>query len=343
MNKDDFMKFVEENIKYHLPESFANCRFEAGKQLCLIVSEGNSPDAIRLHLEEVYDTFTEDRNIFSALEFIAKNVEEAWFVTGKMDETKEQLRGYINNYEEAKKHLQIVLSDLDVESVLANSVVTQVGAFNAQYRLLLDSFNLESEMSVHVTKNMLDKWGVTAEQLHQDALSVEGRWNKPVLVDAFDIINHLRFNFSKPMNLLENNGAKLDGQSLYTLTNENAYKGAGMLAHSEVLEQIGSLFSDNNYYILPSSKHELLILLDDGSKSVKELREMVQYVNEKEVSAQDLLSDKILYYNSKEKVLELAVDKAENLSKEITNTKQEDVAKNTAKQPKKTAEFTPRM
>ena len=116
-----------------------------------------------------------------------------------------------------------------------------------------------------------------------------------------------------------------------------------MLAHSEVLEQIGSLFSDNNYYILPSSKHELLILLDDGSKSVKELREMVQYVNEKEVLAKDLLSDKILYYNSKEKVLELAVDKAENLSKEITNTKQEDVAKNTAKQPKKTAEFTPRM
>ena len=311
--------------------------------MCLIVSEGNSPDAIRLHLEEVYDTFTEDRNIFSALEFIAKNVEEAWSVTGKMDETKEQLRGYINNYEEAKKHLQIVLSDPDVESVLANSVVTQVGAFNAQYRLPLDSFNLESEMSVHVTKNMLDKWGVTAEQLHQDALSVEGRWNKPVLVDAFDIITHLRFNFPKPMNLLENNGAKLDGQSLYTLTNENAYKGAGMLAHSEVLEQIGSLFSDNNYYILPSSKHELLILLDDGSKSVKELREMVQYVNEKEVSAKDLLSDKILYYNSKEKVLELAVDKAENLSKEITNTKQEDVAKNAAKQPKKTAEFTPRM
>ena len=154
MNKDDFMKIVEENIKYHLPESFADCRFEAGKQMCLIVSEGNSPDAIRLHLEEVYDTFTEDRNIFSALEFIAKNVEEAWSVSGKMDETKEQLLGYINNYEEAKKHLQIVLSDPDVESVLANSVVTQVGAFNAQYRLPLDSFNLESEMSVHVTKNM---------------------------------------------------------------------------------------------------------------------------------------------------------------------------------------------
>lgn len=57
-----------------------------------------------------------------------------------------------------------------------------------------------------------------------------------------------------------------------------------------------------------------MIVLDDGSKSVKELREMVQYVNEKVVSAKDLLSDKILHYNSKEKVLELAVDKAENLS-----------------------------
>ena len=53
MNKDDFMKIVEENIKYHLPESFADCRFEAGKPMSLIVSEGNSPDAIRLHLGEV--------------------------------------------------------------------------------------------------------------------------------------------------------------------------------------------------------------------------------------------------------------------------------------------------
>ena len=77
MNKDDFMKFVEENIKYHLPESFADCRFEAGKQLCLIVSEGNSPDAIRLHLEEVYDTFTEDRNIFLLLHSCLYNLEAA--------------------------------------------------------------------------------------------------------------------------------------------------------------------------------------------------------------------------------------------------------------------------
>lgn len=214
MNKDDFMKIVEENIKYHLPESFADCRFEAGKPMSLIVSEGNSPDAIRLHLGEVYDAFMEDKNIFSVMEFIAKNVEEAWSITGEMDETKEQLQGYINNYEEAKKHLQIVLSDPDVEAVLANSVVTQVGAFNAKYRLLLDSIDLESEMSVSVTQNLLDKWGVTTEQLHQDALSVEGKWNKPVLVDAFDIITHLQFKFSKPMNLLENNGAKLDGQSL---------------------------------------------------------------------------------------------------------------------------------
>lgn len=130
---------------------------------------------------------------------------------------------------------------------------------------------------------------------------------------------------------------------VFSIHNDHDHMHGHMLAHSEVLEQIGSLLSDNNYYILPSSKHELLIVLDDGSKSVKELREMVQYVNEKVVSAKDLLSDKILHYNSKEKVLELAVDKAENLSKEITNTKQEDVAKNTAKQPKKTAEFTPRM
>ena len=105
MNKDDFMKFVEENIKYHLPESFADCRFEAGKQMCLIVSEGNSPDAIRLHLEEVYDTFTEDRNIFFCFGIHCKKCGRSMVRYRKMDETKEQLRGYINNYEEAKKNI----------------------------------------------------------------------------------------------------------------------------------------------------------------------------------------------------------------------------------------------
>lgn len=29
MNREDFMSFVEKNIKFHLPESFATCRFEA--------------------------------------------------------------------------------------------------------------------------------------------------------------------------------------------------------------------------------------------------------------------------------------------------------------------------
>ena len=33
MNREDFMSFVEKNIKFHLPESFATCRFEAGKQM----------------------------------------------------------------------------------------------------------------------------------------------------------------------------------------------------------------------------------------------------------------------------------------------------------------------
>lgn len=342
MNKDDFMKFVEENIKYHLPESFADCRFEAGKQMCLIVSEGNSPDAIRLHLEEVYDTFTEDRNFFSALEFIAKNVEEAWSVTGKMDETKEQLRGYINNYEEAKKHLQIVLNDPDVESVLANSVVTQVGAFNAQYRLLLDSINLESEMSVSVTQDLLDKWGVTKEQLHQDALAVEEKWNQPVLMNLLDMVNHLQFGISKPENLLESEAGLTEEHALYTLTNETAFKGASVLAHSDLLEKISSLMEDRNYFILPSSKHELLILPDDGAVSVAELREMVQFVNTTEISAKDMLSDKVLYYDSKDRVLELAEDKAEDI-KVLDNTKQEEMAKTATRQPKKTIEFTPRM
>lgn len=343
MNKDEFVRFVSKNIKFHLPDSFKSCQIGYDHNMKLIVAEKNAETHLRLDLSEQYETFMRDKNIFLVMENISSNIIEGWKISKNSEYEIEQAKEYANNYDKAKKHLQIIVCDPDINPISQNSVVTSVGEYVARYNINLDT-NTDQNMSIRVTQTVLNQWGISKEQLHQDALAVEEKWNKPVLLNLFDLMNHMRFNFPKPPNLLsENAGGKLDEDEIYMLTNANSFEGAGMLAHSEVLEQISSLLSDNNYYILPSSKHELMIKPDNNSVSVNQLYEMVQLANTKDVPTEDLLSNKILYYNQKEKVLELASDKDKDLSQEVDNTKQEEIVKKAPKQSNGKAEFKPRL
>ena len=58
---------------------------------------------------------------------------------------------------------------------------------------------------------------------------------------------------------------------------------------------------DRNFYILPSSVHELILVLDENESFdeniAAELYNMVRYVNMTEVETEDVLSDNVYYYD----------------------------------------------
>lgn len=53
--------------------------------------------------------------------------------------------------------------------------------------------------------------------------------------------------------------------------------------------------------LLPSSVHEVILLLDKGEMSVRELETMVQEINQEEVQPADRLSDSVYHYDAKER------------------------------------------
>ena len=77
---------------------------------------------------------------------------------------------------------------------------------------------------------------------------------------------------------------------LYTLTNDIEINGASLMLIPGVLEDIGEK-SGMDYYILPSSIHELLIARDDGLVSAKILKEIVHEGNRTEsvIKPEDVL------------------------------------------------------
>lgn len=73
-----------------------------------------------------------------------------------------------------------------------------------------------------------------------------------------------------------------------------------------------------NYFVLPSSIHEVLVLPDYGNLNYMELEQMVKEINKTTVDRKDQLSNDVYYYDSKERLFSLA-SKHEKRSKNIDN------------------------
>jgi hypothetical protein len=83
---------------------------------------------------------------------------------------------------------------------------------------------------------------------------------------------------------------------MYVLTNYKGINGASCLLYPEILDQIGDKLNAD-FYILPSSIHELILIIDDGKMNPISLREMVCEVNQTQVAADEVLSDQVYYYS----------------------------------------------
>lgn len=90
MKKEEFIQFVAKNIKYHLPSEFKDFKIEVGKHMGLVISEKKSPNTIRIYLDEAYEKFMENKNIFPVMETVANNITQGWHTVGKIRDEKDR-------------------------------------------------------------------------------------------------------------------------------------------------------------------------------------------------------------------------------------------------------------
>lgn len=89
-----------------------------------------------------------------------------------------------------------------------------------------------------------------------------------------------------------------EDEVMYVLTNKEKYFGAaGILFCAELFQEV---IGKNNFYILPSSVHELILVKDDEGCDMQGLSAMVRCVNEEQVDREERLSDHAYYYDWKQ-------------------------------------------
>ena len=83
---------------------------------------------------------------------------------------------------------------------------------------------------------------------------------------------------------------------LSVLSNESGIEGAAVIACPEVLKAVQKEIGED-FYILPSSIHEVLVLPKTYTDDVEDLKQMVSSINEAEVAPEDRLSDNVYEFD----------------------------------------------
>lgn len=91
-------------------------------------------------------------------------------------------------------------------------------------------------------------------------------------------------------------------EMMYVLSNYIRSFGAAAVLYKDVLKKIAILLNDD-YYILPSSVHEVIVVPKSKAIRSQEFKQMVREINETQVDEEEVLSDNVYFYNRAEEVL----------------------------------------
>ena len=153
-------------------------------------------------------------------------------------------------------------------------------------------------------------WEITENELYEKAIK-----NTPVL-QRYDI-KTMKDVLCEMMLLEEMEGKEIlnkneyiedlqDATPMYVLSNRTRVQGASCILYPNILKDFASAVK-SDFYILPSSVHEVILLPAQGDEDKEGLKRMVCEVNETQVEREEVLSDSVYYYSQEKGELSILV------------------------------------
>lgn len=147
--------------------------------------------------------------------------------------------------------------------------------------------------SIQIANDMLDKWNTSVEELYEVSKQNTPRL-LPLVFNGLGEFMKKVFPEFESMDVSEKDG-------LYILTNQYQYMGASCILYDHVLEDIGNRLN-GNFYLLPSSTHELLIYPGEELDE-EEMKCTIEEINRTYVSQEEVLSNHVYFYDRTTKTL----------------------------------------
>ena len=145
--------------------------------------------------------------------------------------------------------------------------------------------------SMLIKDEHLAMWNVTAEEICRRAYENTGKLLPYELKTMKAVIQELTDTESENKE-----------DVMYVLSNRSRSYGAAAILYKGRLEGIGEYLKED-YYVLPSSVHEVIIIPQSAAPGQEELSDLVTEINTTQVDAEEVLSNHAYYYDRKKKKL----------------------------------------
>lgn len=317
MSFEEFSGRIESSIKDYLPQDFAtaevkiseNRKINESYQGLNVLKEGQviSP---AINLNEAYAEYQKTGDIESVMDKI---------VNLAMKEPEGLDVHILDSYEHAKEGLFIRVCNAETNRDLLENVPHEIVGDLAVTCHVMVGRDEDGFGSTLVNYDLLDKFGISEEQLKADAMENSSRILSPTIESMNNVMARMMGFSDVDLNTVpfetavENFDFRKD--SMFVLTNTNAINGAAAMFYPEVMEQLGE-HAGGDLFVIPSSVHEVLLVPDDGTMNRTDLENIIRDINAHEVDPKDRLSDNLYHYDSKDHRLERAVDFEERMEME---------------------------
>lgn len=314
---EEFKKEVMEHFPEYLPERYKNSVMEVNEVVkendkrytALLIRQNGEKVSPNIYLEDYYKDYERDGSMEAALEKISVDYQMV------VDRGIPQLKFDVSDYEQVKPRLYVAILNADYNQEYLKDACTKnipETDITAVARVLCDNTETEGRSSFVVKENHAKMWNVSPEEICEEALKNTQRLFPAELKNMREMLAEVMMcNISptSPAYSKENRDIlEMMPYEQYVLTNTEKINGAAALLYPGLLKEIAEK-AGGNFFILPSSIHDVILIKDTGELNAEELQCMVMDVNRTQVLPEEVLSDEVYYYDRKEERVIMATDK----------------------------------
>ncbi len=239
-----------------------------------------------IYLEEYYQQFQAGSTLENIAGDILKLYGEVRFQRSFESES-------VKDYERVKKKVVYRLVNREANKDLLKEVPYEEYLDMAIVFYVLFEVNSYGMASMMIKDEHLDMWNVPAKEISRRAHENTRR----LLPGEF-----------KTMKVVLQELLKVEEEDkddvMYVLSNRLRSYGAAVILYRDRLEEIGECLGEN-YYVLPSSVHEVIIIAESAAPGQEELSDLVTEINTTQVDAEEVLSNHAYYYDRKKRKLQM--------------------------------------
>ena len=260
----------------------------------------DSSIGVNISVEKAFAAYENGTPIPEIAEHFADAVEKGFRESPQVDLES------LSDYEQMKSKLSMEVVSAEKNAGLLESVPHErMEDMAVVYRFVLDQTD-SGNGTILVTNQLLDQYGITKEQLRADAMENAPEIRPSEIRGMSEVMSELA-----PGMIPE---VAPEDEQMFVATVPDKIHGAGVIAYPNFMEDAAEKMG-GDFFVLPSSIHEVLLVKDNGQMTAKELENMVKEVNATQVEPADQLTDHVYHYDSQNHIFELA-DKYEERQRE---------------------------